>query len=265
MSNPIIKERCNRKVGRGDIIIDEVKVDRHIVIKPYECDVKKLNCASLCCMRGCIVTSKEVERLNKHLPEIANYLGAERRGIIEKNGTFLADCKKQCPEGCEIHPEEKKAVTQFLEKNEKPKCISYIEDGCIFLYNKEGISLCAIHSYALDNGIDLSEIKPLDCIQYPIYCYDTNKGQKKLAVQKNSIISNFPCMNIDCGDAMYKNLTHATKNLLGEEFSEKLARYAESGQMELFVRPVKPFPSPDPAIPPQLPSCLNIQDHQNPR
>ena len=72
-------------------------------------------------------------------------------------------------------------------------------------------------------------------------------------------------MNIDCGDAMYKNLTHATKNLLGEEFSEKLARYAESGQMELFVRQVKAFPSPDPAIPPQLPSCLNIQDRQNPR
>jgi len=177
---------------------------------------------------------------------------------------FLADCEKQCPGGCEIHPEEKKAVIQFLEKNERPKCISYIEDGCIFLYNKEGISLCAIHSYALDNGIDLSEIKPLDCIQYPIYCYDTNKGQKKLAVQKNSLISKFPCMNIDCGDAMYKNLTHATNNLLGEEFSEKLARYAEGGQMELFVKHVKPFPSQDPSMQLQLPSGLNTPDHQSP-
>jgi len=222
-------------VGRHEIIIDEVKVDRHIIVKPYECDVKKLNCASLCCMRGCIITSKEVERLNKHLPEIAEYLSLERRGIIAKNGTFLADCEKQCPGGCEIHPEEKKAVTQFLEKKEKPKCISYIEDGCIFLYENDGIRLCAIHSYALDNGLDLSEIKPLDCIQYPIYCYNT-KGRKKLAVQKNPLISNFPCMNIDCGDAMYKNLSHATKNLLGEEFNSKLAKYAESGQMELFVR-----------------------------
>jgi len=121
-------------VGRQNIIIDEVKVDRHILVKPYECDVKKLNCASLCCMRGCIITSREIERLNKHLPEIVAYLSPDRRDLIEKNGTFLADCNKQCPGGCEIHPEEKKAVTQFLEKNEKPKCISYTEDGCLFLY-----------------------------------------------------------------------------------------------------------------------------------
>lgn len=254
----------NQEVKRNDILIDDVKVDRHIVIKPYECDVKKLNCASLCCMRGCIVTSKEIGRINNHLPEITKYLSPERREIIEKNGSYLADCEKQCPGGCEIHPEEKKAVIQFLEKNEKPKCISYIEDGCIFLYDKGGTSLCAIHSYALDNGIDLSDIKPLDCIQYPIYCYDTNKGHKKLAVQKNSIISKFPCMNIECGDAMYKNLTHATRNLLGEEFSRKLARYAESGQLELFIKHVKPFSSPDPSMQPQLPSGLNTRDHQNP-
>lgn len=222
-------------MGRQNIIIDEVKVDRHILVKPYECDVKKLNCASLCCMRGCIITSREIERLNKHLPEIVTYLSPDRREIIEKSGTFLADCDKQCPGGCEIHPEEKKAVTQFLEKNEKPKCIAYTEDGCLFLYDKDGLRLCAIHSYALDNGIDLAEIKPLDCIQYPIYCYPS-KGWKNLAVQKNPQISNFPCMNIDYGEAMYKNLTHATRNLLGEEFNDKLARYAESGQMELFVR-----------------------------
>lgn len=222
-------------MGRQEIIIDEVKVDRHILVKPYECDVRKLNCASLCCMRGCIITSKEVERLNKHLPEIIAYLGSDRREIIEKKRTFLADCEKQCPGGCEIHPEEKKAVTQFLEKREKPKCISYTEDGCLFLYSKGDIRLCAIHSYALDNGIDLVDIKPLDCIQYPIYCHNT-KGHKKLSVQKNPQVSNFPCMNICSGDAMYKNLTHATRNLLGEEFHYKLTKYAESGQMEMFVR-----------------------------
>lgn len=217
------------------VIIDEVKVDRHILVKPYECDVKKLNCASLCCMRGCIITSKEVERLNQHLPQIIAYLNRKNREIIEKNGTFLADCEKQCPGGCEIHPEEKKAVNQFLKKREKPKCTSYNEDGCLFLYDIDGSKLCAIHSYALAVGMDLADIKPLDCIQYPIYCYPS-KGWKNLVVQKNSMISNFPCMKIVSGDAMYKNLSHATKNLLGEEFHNKLTKYAESGQMELFVK-----------------------------
>jgi hypothetical protein len=225
----------DQQVGRRDIIIDEVRVDRHILVKPYECDVKKLNCASLCCMRGCIITAKEIERLNKHLSGILPYLSPNRRGIIEKAGAYLADCEKQCPGGCEILPEEKRAVTQFLEKREKPKCIAYDEDGCLFLYDKEGTRLCSIHSYALDKGMDVAEIKPLDCIQYPIYCYPS-KGWKKLVVQKNPLASSFPCMNIDCGEAMYKNLTHATKNLLGEEFHDKLARYAESGQMELFAR-----------------------------
>ena len=116
LSNPLVTERDNLKVGRGDIIIDEVKVDRHIIVKPYECDVKKLNCASLCCMRGCIVTSKEVERLNKHLPEIAYYLGAERRGIIEKTGRSLPTVKNSVQEGARFILKKRRQLPSFWKR-----------------------------------------------------------------------------------------------------------------------------------------------------
>lgn len=41
-------------------------------------------------------------------------------------------------------------------------------DGCGFLYNRQGRYLCAIYSWAADNGLDPFDLWPFDCILYPI-------------------------------------------------------------------------------------------------
>ncbi len=207
------------------IEIDSILIDRKIFETSYTCDVKGYNCGSTCCYRGCIIRPSEVRRIERHLLGILSYLSLENREAIARNGSFVAQCSIQCPDGCDIHQEEAKAVRRFFKDSSSFKCTLLFNDRCIFVYtNKEGLKYCAIHSYALENRIKVEDIKKIDCIQYPLMVYRKN-GKRVLTVQEVPYLSHIPCMNDRRGKPIYRGLQGVIELLLGKEFNRKLQAY----------------------------------------
>jgi hypothetical protein len=207
------------------IEIGRVMVDPRIFETSYTCDVVGYGCGSMCCYRGCIVRPSEIKRIEKHLPGILSYLSPENREAIERNGSFVAQCSKQCPDGCDIHPEEAKAAKRFFKDSSSFKCTLLFNDLCIFVYtNKEGLEYCAIHSYALENRIKVEDIKKIDCIQYPLMVY-RNNGKKVLALQDVPYLSHIPCMHEKRGEPVCRGLEGVIELLLGKDFNRSLQAY----------------------------------------
>lgn len=207
------------------IEIDSILIDPVIFETSYTCDVKGYGCNSTCCYRGCIVRPSEVRRIEKHLPGILSYLSPESREAIRKNGSFVARCNLQCPEGCDLHPEEAKAVNRFFRKTGDIKCTLLFNDECIFVYrNSEGLKYCSVHSYALDKRMNVVGFKYIDCIQYPLMIYRKN-GKKVLTLQKNPCLSHIPCLNDKRGEPIYKGFQDVVEILLGKGFNRKLQAY----------------------------------------
>lgn len=204
------------------IEIDSILVDTVIFETAYTCDVKGYRCNSTCCYRGCIVRPSEVKRVEKHLPDILSYLSPENQEAIRKNGSFVAKCNLQCPGGCDLHPEEAKAVNRFFRKIEHIRCTLLFNNECIFVYrNNESMKYCAIHSYAIDNKMNVEDFKYIDCIQYPLMVYRRN-GKKILTLQKNPRLSHIPCLNDKRGEPLYKGFQDVVELLLGNRFNRKL-------------------------------------------
>ena len=205
------------------ILIDGIRVDERIFTASYTCDPALYGCQSQCCYRGCILSQAEIERLESHLPGILVFLPPDRRKALEGKPSLAADCSSQCPEGCEIHGLEWEAVRLHFPEGDPPRCLPYPDQMCLFAYVQDGVRLCAIHSYALKEGMDLTEIKPLDCIQYPIYLGEDETG-RYLAIQETPHLSHIPCIGHPQGKPLVLSLGSAIETLLGKAFYRKLLR-----------------------------------------
>jgi len=204
--------------------IEGIRVDKKILTTPYTCDPLLYGCQSQCCYRGCILNQAEIDKIILHLPRIASYLPAEKRGALLAGDSFVADCASQCPQGCEIHGVEWEAMRLHFPEGESPHCLSYPNHMCLFAYEKKGVRLCSLHAYALEAGMDLVEIKPLDCIQYPLYLGEDEEG-RILGIQGTPYLSHIPCLNDPRGEPMVLSLGYAIEALSGRSFYQKLLRF----------------------------------------
>ncbi|MEK6680876.1 MAG: DUF3109 domain-containing protein [Nitrospirota bacterium] len=208
------------------IKIDSVLVDPRIFTTPYSCDVERYKCESMCCYRACIAPDTEIKRVKKHLNDIIPYLGEDNREAIRKSG-FVAKCERQCPQGCEIHPDEARAARRLFKDNEEFKCFLIYKGACVFLYtNKEGLKYCSIHTYAMEKGMEWEAFKMKDCVQYPLSVY-IKDGKKVLTIQDTPYLSHIPCMKDNTGEPMYKSLEGTITALLGKRFNTALQGYGE--------------------------------------
>ncbi len=208
------------------IEIDSVLVDKKIFTTPYLCDVERYACKSMCCYRACIAPESEIKNVRMHLKGIESFLSKENREAIEKKG-FVARCEKQCPNGCEIHPDEARAARRLFEESEGFKCFLIYKGACVFLYkNKQGLKYCAIHTYAMDKGMEWEAFKMKDCVQYPLSVY-IKDGKKVLTIQDTPFLEHIPCMKDKTGEPMYKSLERTITALLGKKFNDKLQKYAK--------------------------------------
>lgn len=206
--------------------IDSVLVDPQILTTPYLCDVEIYNCKSMCCYRACIAPETEIKRVKRHLKGIIPYLSKENREAIRKYN-FVADCAKQCPKGCEIHPDEARAVRRLFKDNEGFKCFLIYKGACVFLYtNRKGLRYCAIHTYAIKKGMEWEDFKMKDCVQYPLSVY-TKDGKKVLTIQDTPYLSHIPCMKDKAGKPIYKSLEGTITAILGKKFNNALQKFAE--------------------------------------
>ncbi len=207
--------------------IDSVFVDVRILNTPYVCDVEGYNCSSVCCYRACIITPEETGRIESHLEGILSYLSQKNRKAIEDNDSFVARCERQCLRGCEIHPEEAKAVQVYFPTGSEFRCTLIHNGMCVFLYkNREGTNYCAVHSYAIDKGLKWESFKMRDCVQYPLAVIE-KEGKKILTIQGTPFLSEIPCMVDKRGKPMYESLASTIEFLLGKGFTMRLKEYVK--------------------------------------
>jgi hypothetical protein len=209
------------------IEIASVLVNPEIFTRRYTCDVEGYDCKSQCCYRACIVPDHETKKIEANFDAILSYLGPENRDVLKKNGTILADCKKQCPKGCEIHEDEARAIRRAFGGKDF-RCVLIFNKTCSLLYtNKEGLRYCAVHTFAMDKGLVWEEFKFADCVQYPLSFYTTTDGRQVLSIQDTPYLDHIPCMQKPKGDPMYKSLKKTIETFLGKDFYKALAAQAD--------------------------------------
>jgi hypothetical protein len=212
--------------------IDGVQVDRRIFTTPFICDVVIQQCRSACCHRGCVVTGGDVERLTPHMDGIVRYLPEAKREFLRREGgNFVGDPDRQ---GTDMLPQETMAMIRFFKSAEEMRCTWVVDDECVFLYpstqpapdngHSVAVNHCAVHSYALERGMDWPSFKPADCVQFPL-CFYQKDGRTVLALQEEPGQAIVPCLNNPIGPPMYRSLEGTIIYLLGERFNEKVQAY----------------------------------------
>lgn len=206
--------------------IGSVLVNPEIFTRQYTCDVEGYDCKSQCCYRACIVPDQETRKIEAHFDKILSYLGPENRDVLKKNGTILADCRKQCPNGCEIHEDEARAIRRAFGGKDF-RCVQIFNKTCSLLYtNKQGFRYCSVHTFAMDQGLVWEEFKFADCVQYPLSFYTNDGGKQVLSIQDTPYLDHIPCMQKPKGEPMYKSLQKTIETYLGKDFYKQLAAYA---------------------------------------
>ena len=219
-----------------------VLVDKKILNESFQCNPQRFNCSSCCCHRGCIMLPHEVENIKKHWDTIKKYLEPEKRDYIEESGekTFYQPCMPNCPCGFTLGSEETNYMQAHIKNGGKVQfyCSRNIGPMCIFASKISGDYSCAIHSAALEMEIPLHELKPLDCIQFPLAVLK-EEGATKLVFQEAPEFNHLPCLNQKSPKKMYHDLKDSIVALLGQEFYEKLLVFAQlKEQTEAFSTPL---------------------------
>ena len=214
------------------IEITSVLVDRRIFTTRFVCDVVLQNCHSACCHRGCVITPGEAERIRPHIEGIARYLPEAKRTFLRREGgNFVGDPLRQ---GTDMRPQETVAMIRFFKSAEDMRCTWVVDDGCVFLYpatetaagdaRPVPVQYCAVHSYALEQGLEWQTFKQADCVQYPL-CVYRQDGRTVLALQEEPGRASIPCLNNPIGPPMYRSLSGTIIYLLGEAFNEEIQAY----------------------------------------
>ncbi len=226
------------------VMIGGVWVDPSLWTTKFDCNVELQGCHSMCCYRSNILAPGEKEKIESHLEGILPYMTPVKRHLLQERGGFVADCRTQCPDGCELNEDEVNAMARAFRLSEDFRCNLIVRseqsgesmDSCIFLsQNTSGENHCSIHAYAIDAGINWMDIKPVDCIQYPLAVFQ-ERGKTILAPQTTSFLSHLPCHESGLGPWMYQSMESTIRFLLGGEFFEALDLYVrenvEPGRLE---------------------------------
>jgi hypothetical protein len=134
----------------------------------------------------------------------------------------------------DISLQEKWSMIRFFKSASEMQCTWVVDDSCIFLYPVDQaaqgatqagpVHYCAVHSYALERGIDWKNFKQADCVQYPL-CLYRRDARTVLAVQEEPGRARVPCLNRSLGPLMYRSLSGTITYLLGREFNDRVQAY----------------------------------------
>jgi hypothetical protein len=181
------------------------------------------------------MTPAEIERLKPHLEGIMEYLPAGKQEFLrEEGGDFIGEPARQDPD---ISLQDKWAMIRFFKSQEEMQCTWVRDNSCVFLYpagtqtsesrDPTSIHHCAVHSYALDRGMDWMAFKQTDCVQYPL-CVYRRDDRTILALQEEPGQAQVPCLNNPIGPLMYQSLSGTITYLLGSAFNERVQAYGRA-------------------------------------
>ena len=207
-----------------------VLVEEKMFSESFICDSKRFACASACCKRGGLMFVHEVENIKKHWNTVKKYLGPEKQNFNLDSGenTFYEACQPNCPCGFTLGAEEVKYLQAHVARGGKTQFYCTKNDGdiCTFAYSDRGELRCALHAAALELELPLNELKPLDCIQFPIAILKEGEVTR-LVFQQVEQFKHLPCLNQKSSRKMYQDMKDSIVALLGKNFYEKLVIFAE--------------------------------------
>ena len=127
----------------NSVEIDEIIVNREVIKTKFTCDLEK--CKGACCTMeseyGAPITKSEIEKIEKILPIVFEYLPGRHIQEIKKNGFW--------------YEVEGQLMTRSINKR-----------ACVFVTYEGDIAKCGIEKAYRDGKVDF--IKPVSCHLFPI-------------------------------------------------------------------------------------------------
>jgi Fe-S-cluster containining protein len=117
-------------------------------------------CRDSCCQYGCEVERPRYEALLAHADELEAYLGVAR-------SRWFRDHWQDDPDypGGECIRSAAVPEAEFPGPVTLPRA-DLIDAACVFL-NRQGRG-CRIHSFCLERGVDVHDLKPMICLLFPV-------------------------------------------------------------------------------------------------
>lgn len=178
------------------------------------------HCGDWCCSFGVDVDLENVRRLMQHADGIEAFTGIPRGEWLD--GVHVPDA--DYPGG----------------GNQRTRAV---DGGCVFLdRGKWGGRGCMLHRYALANGIDYHEVKPLMSSLFPLSFEASDDGSAGCTLRAAGEIEDEELVCLDEGPTLYRGARGELLYYFGAEL------VAELDAMEAAL-PAAPTPSPRPRLP----------------
>ncbi len=148
------------------------------------------------------VTTAEMKRIIKYLPEAARY----------------------CPHLLTIGGYD----NVFDEEEPGLLSIDKQDDGlCVFGYWSRGRTHCSLHTVALELGLPLEEVKPKVCLLWPLHFSD---GDEVLAMIDDAFLFSCNIRKAPGSRSLSPGFAEALDRVYGEGCGAQVSRAAESGE-----------------------------------
>jgi hypothetical protein len=181
--------------------IDDVLISDEAWTARFNCDLA--TCKGLCCEVGDLgapISEEEIETVKRLLPKVAPKLS-------KKAVNFLATGVAEVFQGS----------NHIREIGKNSPCPLAFRDN-------QGVVLCSIHDYALEESIPVHEIKPLWCHLFPIILRKTDAGWI-INFQPNDF-----CRSIPDAPPVLIAYADILAYIFGDEWINKVRqRYTEAG------------------------------------
>lgn len=146
--------------------VKDVLVSQTLKTLRFHCSLEK--CLGQCCVLGdlgCPLQRGEIEIIEENLDQITERLAADDQDLIRRDGF--------------IYVEQGQSYTRLRGGN----------GPCCFVYEQNGIALCAIEAVFNDGGISFR--KPLSCHLFPLILVERGNVSYLTAVNRMECFSAF--------------------------------------------------------------------------
>ena len=181
--------------------IGEVLVDSDVLTALFSCNLHE--CRGACCVEGELgapLSVAEAEQLQQPPQELLRMLPEKALRYLRRFGTV------ELYQG--VH------YTKTLHERE-----------CVFAFQQDGITFCAIERACFDGIIDFN--KPISCRLFPIRIRK-KFGLDYLVYEQHSMCRTARAMGKECGVQLIEYVASSLESLYGKEWLEQLRAYLKT-------------------------------------
>ncbi len=182
----------------GAPVIDRIDDDLFKLIYFEKC-MSCTFCHDSCCQYGADIELLRVAKLEEHQKELEAYLGVPRSQWFREDPEDLGYLDEA------EYPGGKYTRTQMVDRELGPRCVFAHPTG-------RG---CRIHSFALERGLDVHELKPMVCLLFP-FSFNGGCFTVPYEIQDESLV----CLGT--GNTLYRSARNDLAYYFGDELVQEL-------------------------------------------